>query len=155
MNDTRTEFFQCHCFSDEHTLKFTLDGYEGADYEVSTSVFLNQYHNFWGRLWIAVTKQINDAITHFWGASANNDWAEHYYHMANKDKRLANVVTWEKSSAEDPLFPLKVEWESFKKLKDFIEYALVGGEDQVSRLPTVLTEDMKAVLDQADEKPRF
>jgi hypothetical protein len=51
-----TEHFECECSSDEHTLKFTLDELTGEieELEIWTSVFLNQYHGFWMRLWIAL-----------------------------------------------------------------------------------------------------
>lgn len=49
-----TEFFECICLSDEHTLKFTLDFYDPNDIELYTSVFLSQCHNLFGRLWIAI-----------------------------------------------------------------------------------------------------
>lgn len=46
-----TEFFECACFSDEHTLKFSYDPDEN---ELFTSVYLNQYRNVWKRIWVAV-----------------------------------------------------------------------------------------------------
>lgn len=46
-----TEFFECACYSDEHTLKF---GYDPEDNEMYTSVFLNQYHNVFKRIWVAL-----------------------------------------------------------------------------------------------------
>ena len=46
-----TEFFECACHSDEHTLKF---GYDPEDNELYTSVFLNQYQNVFKRVWIAL-----------------------------------------------------------------------------------------------------
>jgi hypothetical protein len=46
-----TEFFECQCYSDEHTLKFT---YEPKDDELYTSVYLSQYRNFFQRVWTAV-----------------------------------------------------------------------------------------------------
>jgi len=46
-----TEFLQCQCGSDEHTLKYTLDPDDG---QVWTSVFLNDYRSFWQRLWVAL-----------------------------------------------------------------------------------------------------
>lgn len=47
----QTEFFECVCGTEEHTLRFKLDA---DDIELYTSVFLNQYHGFFGRLWIAI-----------------------------------------------------------------------------------------------------
>lgn len=46
-----TEFFECACYSDEHTLKFSYDPDEN---ELFASVYLNQYRHFWKRIWVAV-----------------------------------------------------------------------------------------------------
>jgi len=46
-----TEFFECACFSDEHTLKFSYDPDEN---ELYTSVYLNQYRSIWKRIWVAI-----------------------------------------------------------------------------------------------------
>jgi hypothetical protein len=46
-----TEFFECQCYSDEHTLKFT---YDPQDDELYASVYLSQYRNFFQRIWTAV-----------------------------------------------------------------------------------------------------
>ncbi len=44
------EFFECQCFSDEHTLKFILD----TEYkEIYTHVFLNEY-SIYNRILIAI-----------------------------------------------------------------------------------------------------
>lgn len=53
MNE-QIEFFECVCGMDEHTLRFKLDAYDPEDVELYTSVFLNQYRSFFGRLWIAI-----------------------------------------------------------------------------------------------------
>ncbi len=47
----RTEFFECVCMTEEHTIIFRLDT---DDIDLYTSVFLNQYRGFFGRLWIAI-----------------------------------------------------------------------------------------------------
>lgn len=44
-------FFECACHCDEHVLRFTLDKEEK---EIYTSIFLNQYRPWWGRLWLAI-----------------------------------------------------------------------------------------------------
>lgn len=41
---------ECACHSPEHTLHFVLDG---AENEIHTEVYLNQYRGFFKRLWIA------------------------------------------------------------------------------------------------------
>jgi len=55
-----TEFFECSCGSDEHTLRFILDfdslnDGTDSDYppypEIYTSVFLNHYDAWYRRLW--------------------------------------------------------------------------------------------------------
>lgn len=48
---SRTEFFECICATEEHTIRFKLDT---DDTELYASVFLNQYRGFFGRLWIAI-----------------------------------------------------------------------------------------------------
>lgn len=50
----QTEFFECVCMTDEHTIRFQLDATDPDNVELYTSVFLNQYHGFFGRLWIAI-----------------------------------------------------------------------------------------------------
>ena len=47
---TKTEFFECHCFAEEHTIKFS---YEEEYNELYLSVFLNQYRPWWHRIWVA------------------------------------------------------------------------------------------------------
>ncbi len=50
--ENKTEFFECSCYSDEHTLKIVLDA--DRDYpELTTSVYLNNYHSFFKRFWMA------------------------------------------------------------------------------------------------------
>ena len=44
-----TEFFECACHSDEHTLRFTLS--LDDDPEIYTSVFLGDYPRGWRRIW--------------------------------------------------------------------------------------------------------
>lgn len=52
--EEQTEFFECICGMDEHTLRFKLESYDPMDVELYTSVFLSQYHSFFGRLWLAI-----------------------------------------------------------------------------------------------------
>ena len=49
-----TEYFECVCGSEEHTLVFTLCVGDIEEKEIYTSVFLNQYRGFFGRLWVAI-----------------------------------------------------------------------------------------------------
>lgn len=52
----KTEYFECVCSSDEHTLKFVLDEEcdDIMDLEIWTSVFLDQYQPWWKRIWVAI-----------------------------------------------------------------------------------------------------
>jgi len=57
-NHIDTEFFECQCCSDEHTLKFYLSDYQYDEknryIELYTSVFLNEYKGIFRRFWIAI-----------------------------------------------------------------------------------------------------
>lgn len=46
-------FFECQCESDEHTLRFTLDK-EYPEPEIYVSIFLDQYHTWYERVWVAI-----------------------------------------------------------------------------------------------------
>jgi len=46
-----TEYFECACGGDEHTLRFIIDK---EDKRLYTSVFLNDYQSIWKRVWIAI-----------------------------------------------------------------------------------------------------
>jgi hypothetical protein len=48
-----SHYFECACFSDEHTLKFTLDKDE-EDPEIYTTVFLRHWNPWYRRVWIAI-----------------------------------------------------------------------------------------------------
>ena len=44
-------WFECSCYDDEHTIRFTLD----KEYkEIYTSVYLGTHLNFFQRVWLAV-----------------------------------------------------------------------------------------------------
>jgi hypothetical protein len=51
LNPIERYHFDCVCGSDDHTFKFTHDSDDGDLY---LSVYLNQYHNFFQRVWAAV-----------------------------------------------------------------------------------------------------
>lgn len=48
-----TEFFECACGSDEHTLRFTLS-LDDDEPELYTHVYLRNWQGFWKRCWIAL-----------------------------------------------------------------------------------------------------
>lgn len=48
-----TEYYECDCGSDEHTLRFILD-LDEEDPRIYTNVFLNQWHSWYKRVWIAI-----------------------------------------------------------------------------------------------------
>ena len=50
MTALETQFFECMCHSDEHTLKFV---YDPDDNELYTTVFLNETR-LWHRIWNAI-----------------------------------------------------------------------------------------------------
>jgi hypothetical protein len=48
-----TEYFECQCFSPEHSLRFVLDLDEG-DPGIHTEVYLGSYPWGWKRVWVGV-----------------------------------------------------------------------------------------------------
>lgn len=46
-------FLECKCLSDAHTIKFQLD-YDDHYVDLYTSIFMDQYRGFFGRMWIAI-----------------------------------------------------------------------------------------------------
>jgi hypothetical protein len=48
-----TEFFECSCGSDEHTLRFILS-FDEDEPSIYTTVFLGAYPLGWKRLWTAI-----------------------------------------------------------------------------------------------------
>lgn len=44
-------FFECRCYTEEHTLRFTLDK---KDHEIYTSVFLNDWMPLYKKIWTAI-----------------------------------------------------------------------------------------------------
>lgn len=46
-----SEYFECRCFSDEHTLRFALDEDHG---DIFAGVFLHNWEPFYKRVWIAI-----------------------------------------------------------------------------------------------------
>lgn len=48
-----SHYFECACYSEEHTIKFVLDK-DPEDPEIYVSVFLNQYRSWWKRLWVGI-----------------------------------------------------------------------------------------------------
>lgn len=47
-----TEFFECECGADEHTLRFVFDTED--DYCIYTSIFLNDWRPWYKRWWVAI-----------------------------------------------------------------------------------------------------
>ena len=45
----KSDYFECQCMGDEHTLKFVSD-----KEDIWISMFLNQYRNIFKRIWIAI-----------------------------------------------------------------------------------------------------
>ena len=60
-NDIKTEYFDCQCFSSEHTLRFVympaqknIDGSIDDVAELHAEIYLNQYRNIFSRIWVAI-----------------------------------------------------------------------------------------------------
>jgi len=52
---SRSEFFQCSCYSPDHTVCFSLvDIPEEKAVELYSEIQLTQYRGFWKRLWLAI-----------------------------------------------------------------------------------------------------
>jgi len=49
--ESLTQFFECQCLSNEHTIKFSLDEEDGTIY---TSVYLNSWYPWYYKIWIAL-----------------------------------------------------------------------------------------------------
>jgi len=47
----KTEFFECQCSSNEHTLRFNVDATDGTIY---TSVYLNDFYPWYYRILVAI-----------------------------------------------------------------------------------------------------
>lgn len=53
-NTSISEHFECICSTPEHTIRFKLEDYGDNDTSLYMSIFLDQYHGFFSRLWIAI-----------------------------------------------------------------------------------------------------
>ncbi len=52
-NELTSSFFECSCYSPEHSLRFILD--KDPEFPLLyTEIYLSQYHSFLGRIWIAI-----------------------------------------------------------------------------------------------------
>lgn len=51
-----SEYFDCECFSSEHTLRYVFyrSRKNWSEDDVTIEVYLNTYEGFWKRVWIAV-----------------------------------------------------------------------------------------------------
>lgn len=49
--EMETHYFECQCYSVEHTLRFIYDPMYN---EICTEVFLGQHRNIFKRIWIAI-----------------------------------------------------------------------------------------------------
>ncbi len=76
-----TEFFECKCYSDEHTLKFIYDEERN---EIYTSIFLNQYRN--------IFKRINVAIKYIFGYKCKYGHWDVWILINDDSKRLIELL---------------------------------------------------------------
>jgi hypothetical protein len=51
--ESRSEYFECSCSDEAHVLRFSWHPWD-EDKDLYTSVFLNQWHGFFWRCWLAV-----------------------------------------------------------------------------------------------------
>lgn len=56
IDQSQTEFFQCICHSDEHTVRFDIfhNSKERTELELFLHVYLYNYRNFFQRCWVAI-----------------------------------------------------------------------------------------------------
>ncbi len=90
--------------------------------------------------------QILEAIGQFWNSKFSNDLRNnHYDAMSLLEPRLKNIWTWENASAQNPRFPLEVQW---RKCAQTLEQLVQGltknsGEDEVAKLDNAMRENIK------------
>jgi len=61
---------------------------------------------------LTVAGQAQAAIEFFWNAGFNLDIESNCFRRASAlDGRIATLEAWERASADDPLFPLAIQWE--------------------------------------------
>ncbi len=69
-------------------------------------------------LYTAFSVQPSDVVTmtdevlgHFWSSEFTDELSTHYHAMSKREPdHFRSLKTWEKSSQEDPMFPLKTQW---------------------------------------------
>ncbi len=83
-------YFECECFSDEHTLKFTFDK---ENKELYTSVFLFNYEPIWKRIWTAI-KYV------FGYKSKYGDWDSFSMRIEDADKLIGLLEEFKKAHDE-------------------------------------------------------
>lgn len=55
--------------------------------------------------------RVQEVISHFWQSEFNTDWADGYRRAASNNPQMKNLSKWEKSTREDPMFILSMDWE--------------------------------------------
>ncbi|MFN3477063.1 MAG: hypothetical protein ACK4Z6_05860, partial [Candidatus Methylomirabilales bacterium] len=56
--------------------------------------------------------QTQEVMEFFWNAGFGLDVEENCFHRAKmRDPRIASSEAWEQATKEDPLFPLRIDWE--------------------------------------------
>jgi hypothetical protein len=73
-----------------------------------------------------IARQCEMAVGHFWQARFSSDLGDG--DPGKVDKRIKNYATWQKHSAEDPLFILTVNWKKGRTIKGVVERILENRE---------------------------
>jgi hypothetical protein len=85
----------------------------------------------------SILEQLGAIIRHYWSSPYNDDLSKYYWDAANQFKEVSSLDAWEKATAKDSLFPLKVKWKAFKSIGDFIADILKNFQGE--RLPLAET----------------
>lgn len=81
----------------------------------------------------SINEQAKIAVDHYWTRVFNTDRGNGNYNYV--DQRMCTLEQWEKSSQEDPFFPLTVEWKFGRTLEHYISHILNDRDRSVDRFP--------------------
>lgn len=69
-----------------------------------------------------ILEQISQITSHYWSSPYNDDLSTNFWDGTKLDKRVSSLAEWEKSSKNDSLFPLQVNWIEAGTLADMIRF---------------------------------
>ncbi len=70
----------------------------------------------------SVLDQAGQVLQHYWSSPYNDDLPVNFWNGTKLDKRIKTLPEWEKSTKQDPLFPLQVKWRKYATLADLIRF---------------------------------